>query len=122
MTYRTYNKSANAYSDPVSLGIGWSACGCTSEAADPKCRNRSTYVIDFVDKRPVTLKECPSRFDDGPLWRCIHFALYKLGSWDKSLGFYGLPVALLSEPVYRLLDLIFAARDRYQAQKALRES
>jgi hypothetical protein len=122
LTFQTFNPKTATYSDPVSLGIGASKCGCSAEASDPKCRNRSAYVIDFEDKKPVALKECPNRFDDAELWAAIHFALNKVGSWDKVLGFYGVPVALLSEPVYHLLDLIFAARDRYQAQKALRES
>jgi hypothetical protein len=106
----------------VSLGIGTVKCGCSAESSDSRCRNRSTYIRDFIDQKPVTLKECPNRFDDAALWAAIHFTLNKVGSWDKVLGFYGIPVALLSEPVYSLMELIFAARDRYQAQKALRES
>ena len=105
------------------MGIGCSPCGCTPEKEHPGCRNwRSTYVIDWADKKPVTLRECPNRFDDGELWEVIYAALYRLKDLERSLSFYGIPEQHLAEPVHSLLEEVYAARDRYRTQKEERES
>ena len=119
LTYRPRKKGGES-GDPVSLGIGFSKCGCSPDAPAKNCRNRSTYVIDYQGGKPVTLKECPNRFDDAELWRDIHFALYVAKDWQGLATFAGpaIPPMLFSPEHYDFFEACFAARDRYQQQKA----
>lgn len=109
---------------PIPLGIGFGKCKCTPEEASPSCRNRSTYVIDCVDGKLITLQECPNRFDDRELWRDIHFVLYTLKDWQGAASFLGNNLGLMhmSYTHYLFYEACFAARDRYQAQKASKEA
>lgn len=104
-----------------SLGIGYAPCGCTGEAPDPKCRNKFSYVRDWVGGQPVTIRECPNRLDDSELWPDIRTALWEVKDWDKVLGFYGVPVIHLSVPVYNMLQMSFNAKERYHSQKNSKE-
>lgn len=106
------------FARPESLGIGASKCGCTEWTQDPKCRNKGLYVVDWADNKPVTLRECPNRFDDSEHWENLWVALYGLKEMEKAYSFYGVPVAHIAYPVKEELDRIFLARDRYQAQRA----
>jgi hypothetical protein len=104
-----------------SLGIGFGPCSCTPETPDSECRNRFQYVRDFVGGQPVTIRECPRRFDDEALWISIRIALWEVKEWSNVLNYYGVPVVHLSPIVYNMLQMSFDARDRYHSQKAKKE-
>ena len=104
-----------------SLGIGYSPCLCTSETEDPNCKNKFAYVRDWVGKKPITIRECPNKFDDSDIWPQIQTALWEVKDWDKVLGFYGVPVVHLSLLRYNMIKMSCEARDRYHAQKYQKE-
>ena len=123
LSYQLFDKATSKYSEPVSMQIKYFDCGCGPDVVDARCPNgRTNRIIDWVNGKPVTLQECPRRFDDSDLWRGLYVATQRLKEMSNSLSFYGIPEAHIVEPVQQLLDEMFAARDRYEAQKAHMES